>query len=87
MVQKYCGKVQRQHDVVATVGDADIRLGRCVGLVGNTMSVEFKDGYGRRSIYAEYTHLCHPGWCYPIADGFQLSSTSSLSHLPHSQAN
>ena len=50
MVQKYCGKVQRQHDVVATVGDADIRLGRCVGLVGNTMSVEFKDGYGRRSI-------------------------------------
>jgi len=34
----------RQHDCVATVGGADMKLGRCV--VGTKMQVEFEDGCG-----------------------------------------
>jgi len=38
----------RQHDSVATVGDADMKLGRCV--VGTKMSVKFKGGCGVMSL-------------------------------------
>ena len=48
----------RQHDSVATVGGADMKLGRCV--VGTKMQVEFEDGsgtYSRRLLRAQYVNL------------------------------
>jgi len=54
----------RQLDSVATVGDTDVKVGRCV--VWTEMQVEFEDGCGR-------TRDCRD----PVADGKTLAQEVS----------